>query len=76
MPMNKPIDAELAQFQIDLLESVRQMKTGNPTRTTLVPLTSADARDKVGDAKVKFKDLQGIACNAQSKEYRDRSDRT
>jgi hypothetical protein len=68
-------DAELAQFQRDLLESVSQMKSSKAARTTVVTPTATDTRAKVDVPKVELKDLQGIAHNAQSKEYRDRLDR-
>ena len=69
-------EAELAQFQKDLLESVRQMKSSKAARTTVVPHTATDSRAKVGVSQSQLQGLQGIARNAQSKEYRDRSDRT
>jgi hypothetical protein len=74
--MNKPIDAKLAQFQNDLLESVRQMKSNKAARTTVVPQTATFSRTKVDVPKVELKDLQGIARNALSTEHRDRSDRS
>lgn len=48
--MVKSIDKEMAQFQEDLLTSVRQMKAGKAARTTVVTLTpAAEARTKVGE---------------------------
>lgn len=76
MKSNKPIDEENMQFQNDLLESVRQMRAGTATSTTVVPHTATVSRTKVDAPKVELKDLQGIAHNAQSTEHRDRSDRT
>lgn len=38
-PIDKATDIEMEQFQNDLLESVRQMKTGKAARTTVVVLT-------------------------------------
>ena len=59
---NKPVDAEMAQFQSDLLESVRQMKAGKAARTTVVPLTAAaDARAKVGVSQIEFASLLGVS---------------
>ena len=58
----KPVDAEMAQFQSDLLESVRQMKAGKAARTTVVPLTAAaDARAKVGVSQIEFASLLGVS---------------
>ena len=58
----KPVDAEMVQFQNDLLESVRQMKAGKAAKTTLVELTpAADARAKVGVSQVAFASLLGVS---------------
>jgi putative transcriptional regulator len=58
----KPVDAEMVQFQNDLLESVRQMKAGKAAKTTLVQLTpAADARAKVGVSQVEFASLLGVS---------------
>jgi putative transcriptional regulator len=52
----------MAQFQSDLLESVRQMKAGKAARTTVVPLTAAaDARAKVGVSQIEFASLLGVS---------------
>ena len=60
--MAKPIDAEMEQFQNDLLESVRQMKAGKAARTTVVTLTTAaDARAKVGVSQSTFATLLGVS---------------
>ncbi len=60
--MAKPIDAEMVQFQNDLLESVRQMKAGQAARTTVVTLTpAADARAKVGVSQSEFAALLGVS---------------
>jgi hypothetical protein len=74
--MRKPTASKTTQFQLDLLESVRQMRAGQAARKTVVPLSAADPKSKEGRSKVKFKDLHGIARNAQSTENRDRTDRT
>ena len=59
---NKPVDAEMVQFQNDLLESVRQMKAGKAAKTTVVELTpAADARAKVGVSQVEFASLLGVS---------------
>jgi putative transcriptional regulator len=58
----KPVDAEMVQFQNDLLESVRQMKAGKAAKTTVVALTpAADARAKVGVSQVEFASLLGVS---------------
>jgi putative transcriptional regulator len=58
----KPVDAEMVQFQNDLLESVRQMKAGKAAKTTVVELTpAADARAKVGVSQVEFASLLGVS---------------
>jgi putative transcriptional regulator len=60
--MNKVVDAEMAQFQSDLLQSVRQMKAGKAARTTVVALTpAADARAKVGISQSEFATLLGVS---------------
>ena len=60
--MAKPIDAEMEQFQNDLLKSVRQMKTGKAARNTLVTLTpAANARAKVGVSQSEFATLLGVS---------------
>lgn len=58
----KTADAEMLQFQNDLLESVRQMKAGKAAKTTVVQLTpAADARAKVGVSQVAFASLLGVS---------------
>jgi putative transcriptional regulator len=58
----KLVDAEMVQFQNDLLESVRQMKAGKAVKTTVVELTpAADARAKVGVSQVAFASLLGVS---------------
>jgi putative transcriptional regulator len=60
--MAKSMDKEVAQFQKDLLESVRQMKTGKPARTTVIALTqAAEARAKVGVSQSEFALLLGVS---------------
>lgn len=58
----KQIDADMAQFQNDLLESVRQMKAGKAARTTQVALTpAADARTKLGVSQHEFASMLGVS---------------
>ena len=58
----KQTDAEMVQFQSDLLESVRQMKAGQAARTTQVTLTpAADARTKLGVSQHEFASLLGVS---------------
>ena len=53
--MGKTLDKEMAQFQTDLLQSVRQMKAGKAARTSVVTLTpAAEARTKVGVSQADF----------------------
>lgn len=60
--MVKAIDKDMAQFQDDLLASVRQMKAGKAVRTTVVALTpAAEARAKVGMSQSAFAVLLGVS---------------
>ena len=61
-PIAKAVDAEMEQFQSDLLQSVRQMKAGKAARTSVVVLTpAADARAKVGVSQSEFATLLGVS---------------
>ena len=52
----------MAQFQSDLLESVRQMKGDQAARVTQVPLTAAaEARQRVGLSQKEFAALLGVS---------------
>lgn len=56
------MDKEMKQFQNDLLESVRQMKTGKAARETRVKLSAAaEARAKVGLSQSEFARLLGVS---------------
>jgi putative transcriptional regulator len=56
------MDKEMEQFQNDLLESVRQMKTGKAARVTEVSLTTAaEARRQVGLSQSEFAALLGVS---------------
>ena len=60
--MVKKVDEDMLQFQEDLLQSVRQMKTGKASRTTVVALTAAaDSRAKVGVSQSEFATLLGVS---------------
>ena len=60
--MANSIDKEMAQFQEDLLTSVRQMKVGNAAKTTVVTLTpAAEARSKIGVSQLEFAKLLGVS---------------
>ena len=60
--MVKTTDEDMAQFQDDLLASVRQMKAGKAVRTTAVALTpAAEARAKVGVSQSAFAVLLGVS---------------
>ncbi len=56
------MDKEMAQFQNDLLESVRQMKAGQAASVTEVKLTmAAEARSHVGLSQAEFAKLLGVS---------------
>lgn len=56
------MDKEMEQFQNDLLESVRQMKSGKAARVTEVaPSPAAEARAKVGLLQAEFARLLGMS---------------
>ena len=61
--MVKPAaDAELAQFQADLLQSVREMKAGTFARTTQVSVTEAlQARTRMDLSQSQFAKLMGVS---------------
>lgn len=56
------MDAEMEQFQRDLLTSVRQMKAGHAARITPVVLSrAAEARSRVGVSQSVFAKLLGVS---------------
>jgi putative transcriptional regulator len=56
------IDPEMAQFQADLLESVRDMKAGRAGRVHRFELSAAaDARSRVGMSQPQFAQLLGVS---------------
>ena len=56
------MDKELEQFQADLLQSVRQMKTGAAVKITKVEIpAAAEARAKVGMSQNDFAALMGVS---------------
>ena len=56
------MQSELEQFQKDLLQSVRQMKNGNSSRTTQIELPqAAEARSRVGLSQPAFARLLGVS---------------
>lgn len=58
----KKVDAEMQQFQRELLASVREMKAGRAARVTHVTLTpAAEARAKVGVTQSAFADMLGVS---------------
>jgi putative transcriptional regulator len=61
--MRKPkVDLEMAQFQADLLQSVREMKAGTFVRSTQVPVTEAlQARAKMDLSQSQFAKLLGVS---------------
>ena len=55
--------SEIAKFEADLLESVRQMRKGQAARVTQVKLTTAaEARQKVGMSQLEFALLLGVSA--------------
>lgn len=55
--------SEIAKFEADLLESVRQMRRGQAARVTQVKLTAAaEARQKVGMSQLDFALLLGVSA--------------
>lgn len=56
------MDKEIEQFQHDLLESVRQMKTGQAVRVTEVSVSSIiAARNAAGLSQARFASLLGVS---------------
>lgn len=56
------MDAEMEQFQRDLLASVRQMNAGEAARVTEVTLSrAAQARSRVGVSQSVFAKLLGVS---------------
>ncbi len=56
------MDAEMEQFQRDLLASVRQMNAGQAARVTEVTLSrAAQARSRVGVSQSVFAKLLGVS---------------
>ena len=54
--------SELAKFQRDLLESVKQMRRGHSARITKVKVpAAAEARARVGLSQQDFADLLGVS---------------
>jgi putative transcriptional regulator len=59
---DKNVDAEMKQFQADLLQSVAQMKKGRAARTTSVLVTPAsEARARVGLTQAQFAEMLGVS---------------
>ncbi len=55
-------DMEMAQFQADLLQSVREMKAGTFARSTSMPVTDAlQARAKLDLSQSQFAKLLGVS---------------
>ncbi|MDE3021730.1 MAG: helix-turn-helix domain-containing protein [Pseudomonadota bacterium] len=56
------MDKEINQFQKDLLDSARQMKSGKAIRKTEVKLsTAAEARTRIGMSQSEFALLLGVS---------------
>jgi putative transcriptional regulator len=62
MMRNPKVDLGIAQFQADLLQSVREMKAGTFARSTQVPVTEAlQARAKMDLSQPQFAKLLGVS---------------
>ena len=56
------VDAEMQQFQDDLLQSVREFKAGKFARVTQIePTMAAKVRHSVGVTQAKFATLLGVS---------------
>ena len=56
------VDQEMAQFQADLLQSVREMKAGSVARSTFIPVTDAlQARARLDLSQSQFAKLLGVS---------------
>ncbi len=56
------VDLEMAQFQADLLQSMREMKAGTFARSTQFPVTEAlQARVKIDLSQSQFAMLMGVS---------------
>lgn len=56
------MDKELEQFQADLLQSVKEMKTGKQARSHHIQVpTAVEARNKVGVSQAAFAALLGVS---------------
>lgn len=56
------MDKEMEQFQNDLLDSIRQMKTGRAARATVVPVSPiVAARNASGLSQEQFAALLGVS---------------
>ena len=61
-PMPTKVDAEMQQFQADLLQSVREFRAGTFARVTQVQTTAAaKARASVGLSQARFAQLLGVS---------------
>jgi hypothetical protein len=65
LTMRKPkVDLEMAQFQADLLQSVRDMKAGTFARSTQVPVTEAlQARAKMALSQSQVAKLLAVSVH-------------
>lgn len=56
------MDKDMEQFQNDLLESVRQMKSGKAARVSTVEVSAAtEARNRVNMSQSEFAKLLGVS---------------
>jgi putative transcriptional regulator len=62
MMLKPKVDLEMAQFQADLLQSVREMKAGTIARSTQVRETEAlQARAKIDLSQPQFAKMLGVS---------------
>ncbi|MCU4120155.1 helix-turn-helix domain-containing protein [Variovorax sp. N23] len=60
--MPKKVDAEMERFQNDLLQSVREFKTGRHARVTRIePTAASKARASMGLSQSEFARLMGVS---------------
>lgn len=56
------MDKEMEQFQSDLLDSVRQMKSGKAARATAIEVSAAtEARNRIGMSQAEFAKMLGVS---------------
>ena len=59
--ISAPVDAEMTEFEKDLLESIRQAKRGEGRVTQVAVTTATEARLKLGVSQSAFAQLLGVS---------------